>query len=139
MAGFGIGLRLTFHVGIGQVIQSYRLLQGKQLRDGAKDMGLNRLALVQQRITGAVQAHVGQSGEVHIQQFTQGAVGLQPIPGGKFGGGLGHAANQVAHNTGTSHGVDAQFGELLHHSSLHSKDCGLSNCSRRLHSSGQSS
>ena len=69
--------------------------------------------MLHQQVGRAVQAHVRQAREIHVKQFTQGALILQPVPGGQFGSRLRHAANEIAEDAGTHDTVDAQFGQFI--------------------------
>jgi hypothetical protein len=71
-----------------------------------------------QDVRGAVQTQVRHRQEVNVDQLTQGAVLLQPVPGRQFRPRLAHSADQVAQDRCLHHPFDAQVVQRLDQTQL---------------------
>ena len=73
---------MTFEVSVGQVIERDRLFQTEEALYPTEQMGFNCFPMRHQGIRGPIQAGEGQALIIDIDQFSQGALFLQPAPGG---------------------------------------------------------
>ena len=74
-------------------------------------MRLDRLAVLHQRIRGAVELHRADGLEVDAEQLAEAAAFLQPAVRGALRGRLGQASDDGAGRRGAQRAVDAQLGQ----------------------------
>ena len=74
-------------------------------------MCLDRLAMLHQRVRGAVELHRADGLEVDAEQLTEAAAGLQPAVRGALGCRLGQAPDDGAGRRSAQRAVDAQLGQ----------------------------
>ncbi len=86
-----VPLRRTLEARVGQIVQG---------DGGLEETRLDRVAVAQQAVAGAVRGVPAHGLAVAAEQLTQGAALAQPVPRGAFGGRRGHAADEVAENGG---------------------------------------
>ena len=103
--------RLAFEIGVGQVVEGHRRLQVEQSHGPLEQMRLDRLAVLHQRIRGAVELHRADGLEVDAEQLAEAAAFLQPAVRGALRGRLGQASDDGAGRRGAQRAVDAQLGQ----------------------------
>ncbi|KXW57053.1 hypothetical protein FEMY_24290 [Ferrovum myxofaciens] len=110
---FFIALDITLKIGVGQVIQGYRLIQTKKRLDSRKDMVFNDLAVLHQYIRSVVQACVWHGFKIEVDQLAQRTVLLQPVPCRQLRCRFGHASDYIAQNRRAHDTIDPQFAQFL--------------------------
>ena len=96
MPGFGVGGGFAFEVGVGQVVQRDAFLQTEERLDGAEHVILNGCPVLYQHIGRPIQGHMRHPVEIHVDQFSQRALRLQPLPGSQFAARFSHSADDAA-------------------------------------------
>ena len=81
--------RLALEVGVGQVVEGHRRLAVEQPHRAVEQMRLDRLAMLHQRVRGAVELHRADGLEVDAEQLAEAAARLQPAVRRALRGGLG--------------------------------------------------
>ena len=74
-------------------------------------MLLDLLLPADQRVGGAVELHHAHGLEVGVEQFVQGAAVAQPVIGGPFGAGSGHAGDDGADRRSALRTVETQLSQ----------------------------
>ena len=113
LGGFRVASALALEVGVGQVIQGDRFLEGEEAAHTGEQVIFDHRPVLDQSVRGAVHPGERHRFEVDIDQLPQGAFALQPFPGSKLGAGLGHARDYVADHGRTGGAVESQRFEFL--------------------------
>ena len=103
--------RLAFEVGVGQVVEGHRRLQVEQPHRAVEQMRLNRLAMLHQRVRGAVELHRAGGLEVDAEQLSEAAALLQPAVRRALRGGMGETPDDDSGRRRAQGAVDAEVGE----------------------------
>ena len=103
--------RLAFEVRVGQVVEGHRRLQVEQPHRPVEQALLDRLAMLHQRVRGAVELHRAGRLEARAEQLAETATVLQPAVRRPLGGRLGQAPDDGAGGRGAQRAVDAEVGE----------------------------
>ena len=109
--GLRLRTRLAFEIGVGQVVEGDGRLQVEQAQGAVEQMRLDRLAMLHQRVRGAVELHRADGLEVDAEQLAEAAARLQPAVGRALGGRLGQTPDDGADRRGAQRAVDAQLGQ----------------------------
>ena len=103
--------RLALEVGVGQVVEGHRRLAVEEPHRAVEQMRLDRLAMLHQRVRGAVELHRTDGFEVDAEQLPEAAARLQPAVRRTLRGGLSEAPDNDAGRRRAQGAVDAQLGE----------------------------
>ncbi len=103
----------ALEVGVGEVIQGDRLAEAEDRLRLREQVVLQGLAMLVQRVRGAVQAVQIHRLEVEADQLTERRALLQPRVRRELTAWMGHAADDVAHGRGNLRAVQAELGELV--------------------------
>ncbi|WP_265310995.1 hypothetical protein [Verminephrobacter aporrectodeae] len=114
-AAFGFVYRSSpaLEVGVGQVVQRDRLAQAEHRAGTTEQVLLQGLAVLVQRVRGAVQTVQVHRLEVKFEQLTQRRLVLQPSVRCQFAARQGHARDDVANSRSDLRTVQAQLCELV--------------------------
>ena len=99
--------RLALEVGVGQVVEGHRRLAVEQPHRAVEQMRLDRLAMLHQRVRGAVELHRADGREVDAEQLAEAAARLQPAVRRALRGGLGETPDNDAGRRRAQGAVDA--------------------------------
>ena len=108
-AGQRLPVRAALEVRVGEVVQGDGGLQVEQIGGALEETRLDRVAVAQQAVAGALQGVPAHGLEVAAEQLAQGAALAQPVPRGALGGRRGHAADEVAEDGGALRTGQAQL------------------------------
>ena len=103
--------RFAFEVRVGQVVERHRRLQVEQAHGPLEQVRLDRLAMLHQRVRGAVELHRADGLEVHAEQLPQAAAVLQPAVRRALRGRKGQTPDEGADRRRAQGAVDAQRGQ----------------------------
>ncbi len=93
----------------GPVVQGDGGLQVEQVGGALEETRLDRVAVAQQAVAGALQGVPAHGLAVAAEQLAQGAALAQPVPRGALGGRRGHAAYEAAEDGGALRTGQAQL------------------------------
>ena len=95
-AGQRLPVRAALAARAGPVVQGDAGLQVEQVGGALEETRLDRVAVAQQAVAGALQGVPAHGLAVAAEQLAQGAALAQPVPRGTLGGRRGHAADEAA-------------------------------------------
>ena len=116
--GLWLRARLAFEVGVGQVVEGDGRLQVEQAHGPLEQVRLDRLAMLHQRVRGAVELHRADGLEVDAEQLPEAATLLQPTVRRALGCRLGQAPDDDAGRRGAQGAVDTQAGQQVRQAHL---------------------
>ncbi len=109
VAGQRLPVRRALAARAGPVVQGDGGLQVEQVGGALEETCLDRVAVAQQAVAGALQGVQAHGLAVAAEQLAQGAALAQPVPRGALGGRRGHAADEAAKDGGALRTGQAQL------------------------------